>query len=207
MRFHNPLVVLRDWFLDIWDRLARLRGDLRTPAAIGFLADLAAIVLFAAVGRASHDESLDAAGVARTALPFILACSLTWMWLAATKRTGVHPREGVGMWIMTVGGGIGLRLAFGDGAAWPFVLVASITLAVLLIGWRALFLAGWRYRLRQLGLSPDPDARAERADRVERRKAPTTTAGDDAPAAAKDPRKSGNPAVRASSARRKDADR
>ena len=198
MKLHNPLVVLRDSFLGIWDRLADIRTALRTPAALGFVADVAFITLFAALGRASHDETLDAAGIAHTALPFILACSLTWAWLIGTGRTGVHPREGVGVWILTVTVGMGLRLAFGDTAAWPFVVVATIVLAVFLIGWRAFFLYAWRYRLRQQGLSPRPatPARAERA----------ASSPEDAPAH-KDPRRSGNPAVRASSARRRDAGR
>jgi membrane protein implicated in regulation of membrane protease activity len=54
------------------------------------------------------------------------------------------PGPGITVWFATLVVGMVLRRATGAGTAWPFVVVAAVTLAVLLLGWRAI--AGWRRR-------------------------------------------------------------
>jgi peptidoglycan/LPS O-acetylase OafA/YrhL len=101
------------------------------------LADLAAIGIFAGVGRASHSEPLTAAGVLQTAWPFLVGWALGVLASRAWRRPEAL-RVGAVLWVCTVSGGMALRLLTGDTAQLPFVVVASITLAVLLLGWRGL---------------------------------------------------------------------
>ena len=102
------------------------------------LADLAAIGIFAGVGRASHTEPLTAAGILQTAWPFLAG----WALGVLVSRAWQRPQAvGVGavIWLCTVSGGMALRLLTGDTAQPPFVVVVSITLGVLLLGWRGLY--------------------------------------------------------------------
>lgn len=50
------------------------------------------------------------------------------------------------VWIVTVGGGMLLRIASGDTAETPFIIVASLVLAAMLLGWRLIALLVRRYR-------------------------------------------------------------
>lgn len=98
--------------------------------------DVVVVLVFALVGRASHNEN--AAGLFETAWPFLVGLAAGWLIVRAWR----HPRRivwtGLGIWAVTVTGGMLLRVASGQGTAFAFVLVATATLAVLLIGWRVL---------------------------------------------------------------------
>lgn len=59
--------------------------------------------------------------------------SLGWRRPLAVLRTGVP------VWAVTVAGGMLLRMLVGQGTAPAFIIVAAVTLAVLLVGWRALW--------------------------------------------------------------------
>lgn len=110
------------------------------PAGYALVAlDAALVVLFAWLGRRSHDESLDALGVAQTAWPFVVALLLGWLLVRAnTGAPAITLGSGVTVWICTVALGMGLRVLSGDTAATPFVVVATLTLGVFLLGWRLL---------------------------------------------------------------------
>jgi Protein of unknown function (DUF3054) len=100
--------------------------------------DVICILIFAIVGRSSHQETTDLLGVAHTAWPFLAGC------LAGTVigRTWRHPgslRSGVAVWLGTVAGGMILRVLTGAGVQLSFILVASFVLALFLIGWRAIY--------------------------------------------------------------------
>ena len=98
--------------------------------------DVICILVFAIVGRSSHQETTDLLGVAHTAWPFLVGCLLGTL----ICRTWRHPyllRSGVAVWLGTVIGGMTLRWLTGGGVQLSFVLVASCVLAVFLIGWRA----------------------------------------------------------------------
>jgi hypothetical protein len=100
--------------------------------------DAALIVVFAAVGRASHEEANPVAGAALTAWPFLVGAASGWA--VVRWRTGAWPLtvgRGIPVWVCAVAGGMLLRAATGQGAAPSFVLVASIVLALFLLGWRA----------------------------------------------------------------------
>jgi Protein of unknown function (DUF3054) len=97
--------------------------------------DIICVLIFAIVGRGSHREANDLVGVLSTAWPF-LAGSLTGYVLARAWRHPATLRSGVIVWLCTVAVGILLRLATGRGTAPTFVLVATIALGILLLGWR-----------------------------------------------------------------------
>jgi hypothetical protein len=101
-------------------------------------ADLICVLVFAAVGRSSHREANDLIGIASTAWPFLVG-TMVGSVAARTWRNPIALRTGVVVWACTVVVGMGLRMVSGRGFSPAFVLVASIALAVLLLGWRGAF--------------------------------------------------------------------
>ena len=103
-----------------------------------FAVDLAAVLVFVAVGRRSHDEASSITGYLLTASPFLLGVAASWVALAVARPDGwLVPA--VVTWIVTVAIGVLLRrFAFGDGAPTSFVVVTTIVLALLIVGGRAL---------------------------------------------------------------------
>lgn len=106
--------------------------------AVGaFVLDVLLVVLFAAIGRRSHDESGAAAGVLSTAGPFLAGLVLGWVVSLAVRRSApVSVNSAVSVWFATVFFGMVLRVLTGRGIAVSFVIVASVVLAVFLLGWR-----------------------------------------------------------------------
>ena len=94
------------------------------------------MIVFVLIGRRSHAEGLDPAGIAGTAWPFIAALAAGWL----VSRAWRHPLSvwptAVVIWAVTVGGGMLLRAVSGQGVELAFVIVAALTLAAFLIGWR-----------------------------------------------------------------------
>ncbi len=108
--------------------------DRRLPLALGI--DVFSVTLFVAIGRREHERDSAIAGFISTLAPFIIALGIAWLVLRAWQRpTGW--RIGVGIWAITLVAGMLLRnLVFGDGTATSFVIVATIFLALFLVGWR-----------------------------------------------------------------------
>jgi FtsH-binding integral membrane protein len=110
----------------------------RLPAwPVAVVGDAVAVAVFAAIGRASHDESTDAAGVWHTAWPFLLGAALGLAASAVARTSPTSVRAGVRVWVWTLVIGMVVRAATGAGIAIAFVIVAAVVLAALLIGWRA----------------------------------------------------------------------
>lgn len=111
------------------------------------LVDVVFVLVFAVIGRASHGG--DPAGFLLTAWPFLVA--LVIGHLAAALLPG-RPRRpwslpwGAVVWVVTVAGGMLLRVASGDTAALSFVIVATLVLGALLLGWRIVALLVRRAR-------------------------------------------------------------
>lgn len=100
------------------------------------LIDVAVVVAFVLAGRSSHEEALAPAAVARTAAPFLVALAGGW-GITRAWRDPAAPGVGIGVYAVTLGGGMVLRrTVFGDGTAASFVVVAGAFLALGLIGWR-----------------------------------------------------------------------
>jgi DUF3054 family protein len=115
----------------------------RAPAAAGtapiaLLADAACVVLFAAIGRASHDESGGLAALWTTAWPFLAGCGLGWIASRAWRAPLAMMPTGVAVWLSTLAVGMLLRRLTGAGTPFIFVVVAAVVLALFMVGWRLL---------------------------------------------------------------------
>lgn len=122
---------------------------LRRPAGAA-LADLVLVILFAAVGRASHDEGNPVVGALSTAWPFLVGTAIGWLVVRVLRRSwplAVGP--GITVWFATLVFGMLLRQLTGQGTAASFVVVAAVVLALFLVGWRALLALGGRARGRR----------------------------------------------------------
>ncbi len=74
---------------------------------------------------------------------------LGWVVVRVLRRQWpVAVAPGVTVWFAAVGVGMVLRRATGQGTAVSFVIVASVVLAVFLLGWRALSGYAARRRVR-----------------------------------------------------------
>lgn len=127
----------------------------RAPIYPFVLIDAVLVIAFAAIGRASHSEALGVLDVLGTAWPFLAALLLAWVIVRLTDRdhSAVWP-AGVIIWVVTVSSGLALRILFGDTAALPFVIVATITLAVFLLVPRLVWQLIRRRRPAKSGAEP-----------------------------------------------------
>jgi asparagine N-glycosylation enzyme membrane subunit Stt3 len=99
------------------------------------LVDALAVLLFAAIGRRSHDEGLALVGIVEVAAPF-LAGALVGALASRSWRDPLSFRNGLAVWAGAVVVGLLLRWAFVDRPPVSFVVVATVSLAVLVLGWR-----------------------------------------------------------------------
>ncbi len=107
------------------------------PPAAAVVLDLVLVMVFAAIGRASHDSVVDVAGVAATGWPFVVGAVVGWAiaW-GVRKVPPMNAHDGVLVWLSTLVIGMALRVLTGGGTAVAFVVVAGVSTAVLLLGWR-----------------------------------------------------------------------
>jgi hypothetical protein len=112
----------------------RRRGVRR--ALIALLADIVCVIVFCTIGRRSHAEGLTVAGIARTAWPFLAGAAVGWLLIGGWRRPFTVIPTGVTVWVCTVVVGMLLRKATSAGVSTSFVVVASVSTAVLLLGWR-----------------------------------------------------------------------
>ena len=108
---------------------------------MGFVLDVVVVLAFVSVGRRTHDEGDSALGILGSAWPFLAALAIGWLIsLALTQRfPTLAPLRfwgAVVVWACTVTLGMILRRLAGDGTASAFIIVALITLAVGMLGWR-----------------------------------------------------------------------
>jgi hypothetical protein len=109
----------------------------RRIPTLAIVADVVAVVVFAAIGRMSHARPDDLLGLLGTAAPFLVG--LVAMW--ATPLVRIQPvgaRAGLAVWGGTVVIGLALRLGFTDRLPLGFAVTTAIALAVLMLGWRGL---------------------------------------------------------------------
>jgi DUF3054 family protein len=104
--------------------------------------DVVCVLVFCAIGRRSHDEGINIAGIATTAWPFLSGTALGWLVSRAWRRPTALIPTGVVVWLCTVAVGMLLRKATSAGVAPSFVVVATSVTAVLLLGWRAVISSG-----------------------------------------------------------------
>jgi hypothetical protein len=106
-------------------------------ALIALLADIVCVIVFCTIGRRSHAEGLTVTGIAQTALPFLAGTAVGWLLIGGWRRPFTVIPTGVTVWVCTVVVGMLLRKATSAGVSTSFVVVASLSTAVLLLGWRA----------------------------------------------------------------------
>jgi hypothetical protein len=114
-------------------------------ALIALFADIVAVIVFCTIGRRSHAEGLTVAGIAQTAWPFLAGTGVGWLLIGGWRRPFTVIPTGVVVWACTVVVGMLLRKVTSAGVSTSFVVVASLSTAVLLLGWRgaaALFRRG-----------------------------------------------------------------
>ena len=103
---------------------------------VALAVDLVFVLLFATIGRFSHEEGVTVAGVLGVAWPFVVA--LLVGWVVAQRRTGwpVRMPGSTTVWLVTAILGLALRVATGGGFAWSFGVVTVVVLGLFLVGWR-----------------------------------------------------------------------
>jgi hypothetical protein len=106
-------------------------------ALIALFADVVCVIVFATIGRRSHAEGLTVAGIAQTTWPFLAGTAVGWLLIGGWRRPFTVIPTGVVVWVCTVVVGMVLRKVTSAGVSTSFVVVASLSTAVLLLGWRA----------------------------------------------------------------------
>jgi hypothetical protein len=106
------------------------------PALVALATDAACVLVFCAIGRRSHAEGLNLAGIAETAWPFLAGTGAGWLLARGWRRPVSVAPTGIVVWLCTVVVGMLLRKATSQGVAPSFIVVASLATGLLLIGWR-----------------------------------------------------------------------
>ncbi|WP_042576184.1 DUF3054 domain-containing protein [Rhodococcus sp. MEB064] len=110
--------------------------------AVSAVLDVVLVLVFSAIGRSSHAEGVTAGGVVSTAWPFLVGLVVGWAVTYALYREKFVADSlvptGVIAWIGTVLVGMLLRQLTDEGTAFSFIVVASVTLGIFLLGWRAI---------------------------------------------------------------------
>ena len=108
----------------------------KTVIARAAVLDIVGVLAFVAIGRRNHDEGTGIGAVLSVAAPFLIALAVAWAGSRAW-RAPQSLRAGFTVWVSTVVVGLALRrLVFDHGIASPFVIVATLFLGFVLLGWR-----------------------------------------------------------------------
>ena len=109
------------------------------------LSDAVLILVFAAIGRDTHQRADVVTGVFLTAWPFLAGAALGWLAARAWRRP-LSIQSGVAIWLGAVAGGMVLRAVTGQTVVLAFVIVALLSLGLVLLGYRALVALAGRLR-------------------------------------------------------------
>jgi hypothetical protein len=106
------------------------------PALTALATDVVCVIVFCTIGRRSHAEGLTVSGIAETAWPFLVGTIVGWLLSRGWQRPAALVPTGVAVWLCTVVVGMVLRKFTSAGVAPSFIVVASLSTALLLLGWR-----------------------------------------------------------------------
>ncbi len=106
-------------------------------AVLGVLADVAVVLAFVVIGRASHHAGESLAGVVSTAWPFLAGLAAGELAARSWRRPATLVPTGLIVWLATVGLGQLLRVVSGQGTEPAFIAVSAAFLGLFLLGWRA----------------------------------------------------------------------
>lgn len=121
----------------------------KRTAVLAAIADVALILLFAAVGRDAHQRGEIITGVLATAWPFLAGAAAAWFALKAWRQPLAVWPAGVAIWLGSVAVGMLLRAATGQTVVLPFVIVALLALGLLLLGYRLVAAGVARFQARR----------------------------------------------------------
>jgi Protein of unknown function (DUF3054) len=107
-------------------------------ARVAMVVDIACVLIFVIIGRASHAKGETLAGIASTSWPFLSGLGLGWLAARAWRRPLALRPTALVIWLCTVALGMVLRVISGQGAAPAFIAVALAFLALFLLTWRVL---------------------------------------------------------------------
>ncbi|GAA4354777.1 DUF3054 domain-containing protein [Angustibacter luteus] len=106
------------------------------PPPAFLLLDVLAVLVFATIGRISHDEGAGPVDVLGTAWPFLVGCAVGWALSRAWRRPTALRPVGVPVWLATVAIGMALRALADAGTELSFVVVTTLFLGLFMLGWR-----------------------------------------------------------------------
>ena len=107
------------------------------PALTALATDVLCVIVFCTIGRRSHAEGLTVSGIAETAWPFLVGTAAGWLLSRGWQRPAALVPTGVMVWLCTIVIGMLLRRLTSAGTAPSFIVVASLSTALLVLGWRA----------------------------------------------------------------------
>lgn len=106
-----------------------------TSTTMALVIDAVAVLLFALLGRLSHDSGFSVLGWLGTSWPFLLGLAVAWA-LVLTGTVRPAPGTGLGVLIVTWFVGIVVRSIVNLSLPWMFLLTSLIFLGILMVGWR-----------------------------------------------------------------------
>lgn len=116
---------------------------------LSFADDAVLVLVFVVIGRASHDESESLlVGTLTTLWPFLAGLVIGWLVTRAWRAPLAIVRTGIPVVISTVVFGMLFRVLSDQGVQPAFVIVTTIALAILLLGWRLIVARLLRRRAR-----------------------------------------------------------
>lgn len=114
-----------------------MEGMRRYLWLLWFVLDLALVIVFAASGRASHEEAATVAGTLQVAWPFLVALAIATLATRGWRTINSVWPWGVVVWLVTALLGMLLRVAVAHGGfALSFQLVTLGVLGLFLLGRR-----------------------------------------------------------------------
>ncbi|NUT72090.1 DUF3054 domain-containing protein [Pseudarthrobacter sp. C4D7] len=118
-------------------------------ALVAAAADVVLILVFAAIGRDAHHREEPIFGVLLTAWPFLAGAAAGWVAARAWRSPFSITKAGIPVWVASLVGGMILRALTGQSVVLPFIIVATIALAVFLVGYRTLVAVAGRLRSKR----------------------------------------------------------
>src|SRR3546814_11745710 len=121
---------ISDWSSDVCS--SDLVASIMSPRArLALAADLAMVVIFAAIGRAEHDRGNVVLGVLETAWPFLVGVLVGWLLVRLLgRREALDLGAGVTVVIIAVVVGMLLRVVIGEGDRQRVVWGTSVAVRV-----------------------------------------------------------------------------
>lgn len=107
--------------------------------AIAAALDAVSVLVFVVVGQRNHNGDTTVGEVITVAAPFLIALAIGWL-VSRAWRQPMNLRIGAMIWASTIVFGLLLRnLVFDRGIATSFIIVTTLFLGAVLLGWRAIF--------------------------------------------------------------------